>query len=223
MLRKHFTQMRWREAMASAAAPTEQDPPEPLQHEDIMAQRTPRSISASAPSRDKAAGGSRGDSMVRFRSSIDLPEKARSEMIAMLNERLADFLDLERQSKQAHWNVKGPRFHQLHLLFDETAALAVTWADDLAERAMQLGGIAEGTVQSVAERTSLRPAPLVAPDADAWVGVVTDALACCANAARKGVDRADDAGDAITADLLTRITSEADKQLWFVESHLEQA
>src|SRR6476660_3520236 len=89
----------------------------------------------------------------RFNSSIDLPAGARAQMITILNDRLADFLDLERQAKQAHWNVKGPRFHQLHLLFDETAALAVTWADDLAERAMQLGGIAEGTVQVIAERT----------------------------------------------------------------------
>jgi starvation-inducible DNA-binding protein len=187
-----------------------------------MAQRATRSIAGAARPAGKSAG-TESDSLVRFRSSIDLPAKARSEMIAMLNARLADFLDLERQAKQAHWNVKGPRFHQLHLLFDETAALAVGWADDIAERAMQLGGVAEGTVQAVSERTSLRPSPLVAPDADAWVGVVTDALACCANAARKGIDAADDAGDAVTADLLTRIASEADKQLWFVESHLEQA
>ncbi|MES2521080.1 MAG: DNA starvation/stationary phase protection protein Dps [Gemmatimonadota bacterium] len=161
------------------------------------------------------------DSRIKFRSSIDLPEDTRSEMITVLNERLADFLDLERQCKQAHWNVKGPRFLQLHVLFDETAALSVKWADDIAERAMQLGGIAEGTVQAVADRTSLRPAPLVAPDADTWIGVVTEALACCANGARKNVETADEADDAITADLLTRITSEADKQLWFVEAHLQ--
>ncbi|HYW31631.1 MAG TPA: DNA starvation/stationary phase protection protein Dps [Gemmatimonas sp.] len=161
------------------------------------------------------------DTEVKFRSSIDLPVEARSEMITLLNERLADFLDLERQCKQAHWNVKGPRFLQLHLLFDETAALAVKWSDDIAERAMQLGGIAEGSVQTVAERTSLRPAPTVAKDADTWIGVVTEALACCANGARKNIETADDAGDAITADLLTRITSEADKQLWFVEAHLQ--
>ena len=185
-----------------------------------MAQRATRSIAG--PTRPTGKPADNDSSGVRFRSSIDLPEKTRSEMIGMLNERLADFLDLERQAKQAHWNVKGPRFHQLHLLFDETAALAVGWADDLAERAMQLGGVAEGTVQAVSARTSLKAAPLVAPDADAWVRVLTDALACAANGARKCVEQADDADDAITADLLTRVTSEADKQLWFVESHLEQ-
>ena len=186
-----------------------------------MAQRAPRSIAAASKLTSKSSPD--GGKQVLFRSSIDLPVEAKSEMIAVLNARLADFLDLERQAKQAHWNVKGPRFHQLHLLFDETAALAVGWADDLAERAMQLGGIAEGTVQAVAERSSLRPAPLVAPDADTWVGVITEALACCANGARKGIEGADKADDAVTADLLTRITSEADKQLWFVEAHLENA
>lgn len=184
-----------------------------------MAQRTTRSLEK--PSRRSLESIDGSAHQLHFRSSIGLPPAARSEMVALLNDRLADFLDLERQAKQAHWNVKGPRFHQLHLLFDETAALAVGWADDLAERAMQLGGVAEGTVQAVANRSNLRPAPLVAPDADTWLGVVADAIACCANAARKDVDAADDAGDAITADLLTRITSEADKQLWFVESHLQ--
>ncbi len=178
-------------------------------------------IPAKLSGRLTAADANKAVRETRFNSSIDLPAGARAQMITILNDRLSDFLDLERQAKQAHWNVKGPRFHQLHLLFDETAALAVTWADDLAERAMQLGGIAEGTVQVIAERTKLRPAPLVAPDADTWIGVVSEAIACCANAARKDVDTADEAGDAITTDLLTRITSEADKQLWFVEAHLQ--
>jgi starvation-inducible DNA-binding protein len=184
-----------------------------------MAQRSPRSIDK--PSRKSLEAMDGSAHHLHFRSSIALPPAARSEMVEVLNDRLADFLDLERQAKQAHWNVKGPRFHQLHLLFDATAALAVGWADDLAERAMQLGGTAEGTVQTVATRTNLRPAPLVAPDADTWIGVVADAIACCANAARHNVETADDAGDAITADLLTRITSEADKQLWFIEAHLQ--
>jgi starvation-inducible DNA-binding protein len=155
-----------------------------------------------------------------FRTSVELPADTRTEMITLLNARLADFLDLERQCKQAHWNVKGPRFHQLHLLFDETAALAVRWADDLAERAMQLGGVAEGTVQAVAERTTLKPAPMTAADANAWIKVVTEALACCTNNARKDIDTADEAGDAVTTDLLTRTVGEADKQMWFVETHL---
>ncbi len=151
---------------------------------------------------------------------IALPESARARMIDMLNERLADFLDLERHAKQAHWNVKGPRFRQLHLLFDDVAALSVKWSDDIAERAVQLGGVAEGTLQVIEERTQLSPAPLSASDSDEWVRAVADALAACANAARNNIEDAEDVDDAITADLLTGIVGEADKQLWFVESHL---
>jgi starvation-inducible DNA-binding protein len=151
---------------------------------------------------------------------VDLPEETRTAMVMLLNDRLADMLDLERQAKQAHWIVKGPHFQPLHTLFDDVAALAVGWADAIAERAVQLGGIAEGTLQAVAERTRLPKAPLQVERPEEWVGVVAEALGFCANAARADIEEADAADDAITADLLTRITGEADKQLWFVEAHL---
>jgi len=156
-----------------------------------------------------------------FPTRVDLPGDARAALGLILNERLADFLDLERQAKQAHWNVKGARFIQLHELFDTVAALAVGWADDIAERAVQLGCVAEGTVQAVAARSELPTAPLNVSSADEWVHVVAEALAFCANASRADIADADAAGDAVTTDLLTRITSEVDKQLWFVESHLQ--
>jgi starvation-inducible DNA-binding protein len=166
---------------------------------------------------------SKTEQHTRFRTRVDLPENTRVAMGMILNERLADFLDLERQAKQAHWNVRGPHFHPLHVLFDETAALAVKWADDLAERAVQLGCAAEGTVQIVAERSRLPEAPLTVDHAAEWVHVVAEALAFCANAARADITEATAADDDITADLLTRITGEADKQLWFVEAHLDDA
>lgn len=156
-----------------------------------------------------------------FPTRVDLPANTRAALGMILNERLADFLDLERQAKQAHWNVKGPRFQPLHELFDAVAALAVGWSDDIAERAVQLGCVAEGTVQAVAARSELPKAPLNVATADDWVHVVAEALAFCANATRADIEEADAADDAVTADLLTRITSEADKQLWFVESHLQ--
>lgn len=157
-----------------------------------------------------------------FPTRVDLSVETRSAMGVLLNHRLADFLDLERQAKHAHWNVKGIHFEQLHELFDQVAALAVTWSDDLAERAVQLGCVAEGSVQTVAERSQLPECPVNVETPTEWVQVVADALAACANAAREDINAADDADDAITADLLTRITGEADKQLWFVEAHLEK-
>jgi len=156
-----------------------------------------------------------------FPTRVDLPADTRSALGMILNERLADFLDLERQAKQAHWNVKGTRFMQLHELFDAVAALAVGWSDDIAERAVQLGCVAEGTIQAVAARSELPKAPLNVSTADEWVHVVAEALAFCANAARADIAEAEAAEDAVTTDLLTRITGEADKQLWFVESHLQ--
>jgi starvation-inducible DNA-binding protein len=164
----------------------------------------------------------RTNTRIAFPSRVALPESARERMVEVLNERLADFLDLERQAKQAHWNVKGPRFIQLHELFDQVAALAVGWSDDIAERAVQLGGAAEGTVQVVEERTQLAPAPIIAENADEWVHVISEALGCCANAVRANIEDAEEVDDAVSTDLLTRIAGEADKQLWFVESHLAE-
>ena len=155
------------------------------------------------------------------RTRVALPEDTRAALGVILNERLADFLDLERQAKQAHWNVRGPRFAPLHALFDGVAALAVGWADDIAERAVQLGCVAEGTTPCVAARSELPPCPLNVARADDWLHVVAEALAYCANATRADIRDAVAADDDVTADLLTRITGEADKQLWFVEAHLE--
>src|SRR5947199_9777153 len=85
----------------------------------------------------------------------DLPEASRAEAVALLNQRLADCIDLQAQCKQAHWNVKGPTFIALHKLFDEITEDVQEYADLLAERIVQLGGIAEGTVRAAAERPSL--------------------------------------------------------------------
>lgn len=165
---------------------------------------------------------SKTDLQTRHRTRVDLPENTRAAMGMILNERLADVLDLERQAKQAHWNVRGVHFQPLHALFDATAALAVGWADDLAERAVQLGCVAEGTIQSVVQRSELPTCPVNVDAADEWVHVIAEALAFCANATRADIREAAAADDDITADLLTRITGEADKQLWFVEAHLEE-
>ena len=190
-----------------------------------MPAKRARSTKTSAPSLTRASTMAAAlvpkGARTPFPTRVDLPANTRAAIGMILNERLADMLDLERQAKQAHWNVKGPRFMLLHELFDTVAGLAVGWADDLAERAVQLGCVAEGTVQVVAGRSELPRCPLNVANADEWVHVVAEALAFCTNAARADIAEADAADDAITADLLTRITGEADKQLWFVESHLQ--
>src|SRR5437667_5421005 len=90
----------------------------------------------------------------------DLPEATRLEAIGLLNHRLADCIDLQSQCKQAHWNVKGPNFIALHKLFDEVNESVEDYVDLVAERIVQLGGVAEGTVQIVTQRTQLVDYPL---------------------------------------------------------------
>ena len=94
-------------------------------------------------------------------SPIDLPDSVRLNMIPLLNQHLADAIDLGLQAKQAHWNVKGPQFVSLHGLFDEVAEILEELTDELAERVVELGGIAAAPrvppVQGVAAPPS-RPA-----------------------------------------------------------------
>ena len=160
------------------------------------------------------------DATLPHTTRIALDAESRAGVVTRLNARLADAIDLQRQAKQAHWNVKGPHFMPLHELFDAVASLAVTWSDDIAERLVQLGGVAEGDSRTVADRSSLPTAPDADADATTWTRAVADALGAFANTVRDGIHAADEAGDAVTADLLTQIGGAADKQLWFVEAHL---
>jgi len=90
----------------------------------------------------------------------DLPEATRRKMIELCNARLADAIDLQTQTKQAHWNVKGPYFIALHELFDKVNADVEDYVDLIAERAVQLGGTADGTARSVANRSTLPDYPV---------------------------------------------------------------
>jgi starvation-inducible DNA-binding protein len=151
----------------------------------------------------------------------DLPGKTRSKMIELLNARLADALDLESQAKQAHWNVKGPQFIALHELFDKVHAAAEAAVDEIAERAVALGGIANGTVQQVVSRTTLPPYPEQLVDGREHVQALASAMAAFGKNVRRAIDAAAKAGDAGTSDLFTGVSREVDKYLWFLEAHLE--
>jgi starvation-inducible DNA-binding protein len=151
----------------------------------------------------------------------DLPEKVREKMIELLNARLADAVDLQTQTKQAHWNVKGPTFIALHELFDKVNEDVEDYVDIIAERAVQLGGVAEGTACTIAKRTSLAEyAPRGAAGKD-HVEALSSALAVFGKLARAATTTSADAGDADTADLFTEVSRGTDKWLWFVEAHLQ--
>ncbi len=156
-----------------------------------------------------------------FETSVDLPADKRSKVNAILNQHLADSFDLQSQIKQAHWNVKGADFWQLHKLFDETAERAEEWVDLLAERVTALGGYANGTVRMSAAASSLPEFPTDITDSMAYVRAVSDRLAAFTNSAREAIDATDTLGDANTADLFTEISRCADTYLYFLEAHLQ--
>ncbi|MGE0597447.1 MAG: DNA starvation/stationary phase protection protein Dps [Hyphomonadaceae bacterium] len=150
-----------------------------------------------------------------------LPDNTRKAMIALLNARLVDTIDLRLALKQAHWNVKGPGFIAIHELFDQIQGRVATFVDDIAERAVTLGGIAGGTLQQVAKGSNLDPYPADITDQTEHLKAVADRLAAYGKLAREAVDAADEADDKDTADLFTGISRQIDKDLWFVEAHLQ--
>lgn len=156
-----------------------------------------------------------------FKTKNDLPEANRIKLVELLNTRLADCTDLQTQTKQAHWNVKGANFIALHELFDKINEEVEDYVDDIAERAVQLGGIAEGTARMVAKRSSLTEYPLNAVDGRTHVEALSAALATFGKTARKAIAEANDLADLDTADLFTEISRGIDKWLWFVEAHLQ--
>ncbi len=154
-----------------------------------------------------------------YRTKNDLPEKVRTQVVGLLQERLADCIDLVMQAKQAHWNVKGPGFIALHELFDKVYEHAQDHADLIAERIVQLGGIAEGTVRAAAKRSRLQEYPATIASGREHVEALARALAYFGETARRVIDQADEIGDKDTADIFTEISRGADKDLWFVEAH----
>jgi starvation-inducible DNA-binding protein len=154
-----------------------------------------------------------------FRTKNDLPATARAEVVGLLNQRLADCIDLQTMCKQAHWNVKGPQFIALHKLFDEINDAVGEYVDLIAERITQLGGVAEGTARAVAEHTTLAEYPLTISRGEDHVGALSSALAQFGRTARIGIEEMNELEDADTADILTEISRGIDKWLWFVEAH----
>ncbi len=149
----------------------------------------------------------------------DLSPVVRKEITDLLNRRLADTLDLMLQAKQAHWTARGMNFLSLHQLFDKIATEAGEFGDLLAERAMQLGGRAEGTAIAVVRISQLEPYPVTLSDADEHVGRMSSTLANYAHLIRKAIGECEGRDDAVTADIFTELSRAADKWRWLVEAH----
>lgn len=153
------------------------------------------------------------------KTRIDLPEQSRRSLADLLNARLAEAIDLKLSAKHAHWNVKGPHFIALHQLFDGLAAALDAPIDDMAERITALGGTADGAIPLVARRTSLDPYPAEIVSGAAHVEALASAVAAFGRHVRRSIGQAGELGDEGTADLLTGLSQEVDKQLWLLEAH----
>ncbi|MDR3575386.1 MAG: DNA starvation/stationary phase protection protein Dps [Anaerolineaceae bacterium] len=157
-----------------------------------------------------------------FLTRNDLTGRVRESMVQLLNQQLADTLDLYSQVKQAHWNVKGMHFIQLHLLFDDLAASLIDFGDKIAERATSLGGMAMGTNRITAARSQLPEFPVDYVTGKQVVEVLAQRFGAYSSSTRAAIATAAEYEDPTTADLFTEISRTIDKNLWFLDAHLQE-
>ncbi|NPD68847.1 DNA starvation/stationary phase protection protein Dps [Lichenicola cladoniae] len=151
-----------------------------------------------------------------------LESNARTVAIEVLNKRLADGIDLSLITKQAHWNLKGPQFIGVHLMLDGFRTEQDDLNDKMAERITALGGTALGTTQVITKDSQLAPYPTDIYKVADHLAALIDRYSVFGNAVRQNIDDTDEAGDADTADLLTEVSRAIDKQLWFLEAHVQE-
>lgn len=156
-----------------------------------------------------------------FSTRNDLTREVREKVTALLNQQLADTFDLYSQTKQAHWNVKGAQFFQLHELFDKLAEELASYVDLIAERVTALGGLALGTVRMAAANSQLPECDLSVTDSLPTVEVLANRYSVLAHSTRRAIKSAGGHGDEDTADLFTEVSRGIDKALWFLEAHLQ--
>ena len=149
----------------------------------------------------------------------DLKSNTKITVAALLNARLADAIDLALITKQAHWNLRGRQFIAVHEMLDGFRIEIDGHADTLAERIVQLGGVALGTTQTVARASMLKAYPTDLVTVDDHVAELGARFGDLANATRAAIGVAAEAGDAGTADILTVFSRSLDKALWFLETH----
>ena len=155
-------------------------------------------------------------------TKISLPEKNRVELIALLNVTLAGVSDLYIQLKHAHWNIKGLEFIALHKLFDEQAELIEAQVDTVAERVTALGGTALGTVQDIVSNTQLKTFPANIFTAKMVIEHLAHNFAILGEMARQNIAKAEQYGDIVTGDIYIGLARFLDKNLWFLEAHLQK-
>jgi starvation-inducible DNA-binding protein len=169
--------------------------------------------------------GQRAPELQRFGSlrqlRIALSAEARTESSQILNEILADTTILYALYKKAHWNVAGPTFYQLHLLFDKHAEEQLELIDMLAERVQMLGGISVGDPRHAAELTTIERPPNGAEEVPVTLDRLVDAHETIIEKVRAGLDATEKSKDLGSNDLLMGdVLRRHEMQVWFLSEHI---
>ena len=152
---------------------------------------------------------------------IGIDEKARLEVCERLNVLLADTASLRDLYKKSHWQVGGPTFYQLHLLFDKHFGEQVELVDLLAERIQILGGVSVAMAHDIAELTRLTRPPKGREEVPVQISRLLEAHELILKDAHELAKEAADLGDDGTNDLLvSNVVRTNEMQVWFISEHL---
>jgi starvation-inducible DNA-binding protein len=155
---------------------------------------------------------------------LQLEEPVRLEMTEQLNQLLADAITLRDLYKKSHWQVSGPTFYQLHLLFDKHYGEQNEIVDKIAERIQLLGGVSIAMAADVAELTRIPRPPKGREEVPVQISRLLDAHEIIITHCRKLADRADKLGDSGTNDLVVSdVLRPGELQVWFLSEHLVEA
>ena len=184
--------------------------------------------SAVEPSLHQQTGAPASHETQRFGDIVPrphgLPENVAKDSITLLNQSLADTMTLRDMYKKHHWQVVGPTFDQLHLMYDKHFLAQVELVDAIAERIQVLGGISLAMAADVAEATLIPRPPRGREPAPVQLSRLIDAHTHIIKQCRASAEKASDAGDAGTDDLLvSEVLRTNELQVWFLSEHLVAA
>ena len=156
-----------------------------------------------------------------IKTDIGVKDDARKKIVETLNMRLSDEYVLYTKTRKYHWNVIGPRFHQLHEFFKEQYEILDEMIDEIAERARQLGGKSLGTLDEFARNSSINEEPGQNPDAQTMISNLLNDHETVIKTLRKNADEAEELEDMVTNDFFLEAAQKHEKMAWMLRAHLE--